>query len=120
MNPGDVPPMYVPVYLVNGGSGGTASIDEAAFTAGSSVGTPIMGEDPTSGELLIVQLAPGTRQLASSVTVSPTESSTVSLPSQVSVPTTGTQLLAANVARKRMRIQNIGTTTIYILFGAGT
>jgi hypothetical protein len=63
MKAGASPTYFVPVYLVNGASGGTSEVDETAFAAGVTAGTPIMGEDPLSGELLIIALAPGTRQL---------------------------------------------------------
>ena len=53
-----------PVIIQGGGGGGTADVDQSPFTAGVSSGTPMMGEDPTSGELLVVQLSPGTRKLA--------------------------------------------------------
>ena len=42
------------VFLTNGGAGGTSTVDETPFIAGASLGTPIMAEDPTSGELLMV------------------------------------------------------------------
>ncbi len=110
------------VHVINGGSGGTAATDESAFQAGVSTGTPIMGEDPTSGELLIVQLSPGTRKLAvaASVTVTPTQSSTASAAGPTTVGTASATALAANAARVRLTIQNTGTTRLYILFGTGT
>lgn len=105
--------------VINGGagSGGTSSTDEAPFTAGVSAGTPIMGEDPTSGELLIVALAPGTRNLATAVTVSPVQSNTSSAVAQSTVGVTNSLVLASNVARKRFMLQNTGTTKIYIGLG---
>lgn len=116
------------LFDVNGnpvafGSGGTASADGTPFVAGSTLGTPMLAEDPTSGNLLVPQLSPGTRQLsvAGTFTSSPPASSTVSAPSQPVIgAVTSVQLLAANAARKRMRLQNIGTTVMYILFGAGS
>jgi hypothetical protein len=112
----------LPVYLVNGGGGGTSSVDESAFSAGVSAGVPLMAYDPTSGELLIVETTPGTRTLAvnAAVTVTPVQSSTISAAGPVTVGTSPVTLLALNALRKRLILQNVGTTKIFILFGAGT
>lgn len=123
LNPGDTGHNNpIPVFLTNGGAGGTSAQDGTTFQAGQTTGTPLMAEDPTSGELLVAQMAPGTRQLqvAASVTVSPTESSTCSTAGPAAVGTSSTQAIAANAARKRLMLQNVGTTAIYILLGAGT
>ena len=105
-----------------GGAGGTSSVDGTAFTAGSSSGTPIMAEDPISGNLLIAQMAPGTRnlQVAASVTVSPTQSSTVSAAGPTTIGTGSTTVVTASASTKRLSLQNTGTTVIYVLFGAGS
>jgi len=66
-----------------GGGGGTSEIDESPFTAGVTPGTPIMGEDPTSGEVLILQTEPGTRILKVSAGVP--VSDTASAPSQQTI-----------------------------------
>lgn len=48
------------------------------------------------------------------------ESQTVTAPDIVTVGAAAVQLLAANVLRMRLVLQNVGTTVIYILFGNGT
>src|ERR1700722_17366208 len=108
--------------LGGGGSGGTSAVDESAFTAGTSVGTPIMGEDGT--ELLILA-CDASRNLkvniaAGSITVAPVTSNTVSNAGQQTVGTSSASLLAANPSRTRFIVQNDGTTRIFILFGSGT
>lgn len=110
------------VAVTGAGSGGTSSVDEATFTAGVSAGTPLMAEDPTSGELLIAQMSPGTRQLAvvAAVTVAPVQSNTSSAVAQTTVGTSSSVVLAANASRKRLTIQNTGTTVIYLAFGGKT
>lgn len=110
------------VIIIGGaGSGGTSSVDQAPFTAGVTAGTPIMVYDATSGEVVIAASTPGTRKLAvdAAVTVTPVTSSTVSAVAITTVGTGSTTLLALNNARKRFLLQNVGTTKIYILFGAG-
>lgn len=108
------------VSVTGAGSGGTSAVDESTFTAGVSAGTPLMAYDPTSGELVIAQVSPGTRQLAvaASVTVTPTTSTAASVPAQTVVGTTAAQVLAANASRKRVMLQNVGTTRIYIAYGS--
>lgn len=51
----------VAVYAVNGASGGTSAVDEAAFTPGASSGTPMMGDvnpgdTPADGKFAVVAL----------------------------------------------------------------
>ena len=92
-------------------------MDEAAFAAGISAGTPLMAEDPTSGQLLIAQMAPGTRTLASSATVTPPVSITANAVAQTTVGASSGQILAANAAAKGRSIQNTGTVTIYLGLG---
>lgn len=110
------------VNVTNAGSGGTASEDETPFEAGVSQGTPLMAYDPTSGELLVVETSPGTRILAvdAAVTITPIESSTISAAGPQTVGTSPVTLLAANALRKRLILQNVGTTKLWILFGSGT
>lgn len=108
------------VAVSGAGSGGTSSVDQSAFTAGVSAGTPIMAEDPTTGKLLIGQMVPGTRILSVGATITPVESSTVSVPSILTVGTGTASALAANINRKRVTLQNVGTTKIFVLFGTGT
>ena len=57
--------------VTGAGSGGTSSVDEAAFTAGTSAGTPAMGvitpsDTPSSGDLAVVALD-GSRNLCVNV-----------------------------------------------------
>lgn len=101
------------------GSGGTSSVDESTFTAGASLGVPIMGWDATSGELLIAALSPGTRKLevAGTFSASPATSSTISNSGQLTIGTSAVEVLAANTSRTRFRIQQDGTTIIWILYG---
>ena len=110
------------VVIQGGGGGGTASVDETPFVAGSSSGTPIMAEDPTSGELLVLQTSPGTRSLsvAGTLAVTPLTSSTASAAAQTTLGTSAATLLAANAARVGMIIQNTGTTRIFLTLGTGT
>src|ERR1017187_7721343 len=82
----------VPVVLdasgaipVSGTFGGTA--DETAFAVGVTEGSPLMGYDPTSGELLVAQLSPGTRvlEVAGTFSSTPPVSSTATVPAQTTV-----------------------------------
>jgi hypothetical protein len=106
------------VNVQAGAAGGTASKDESAFTAGSSYGTPIMGYDPTSGELLVVGLSAGTRNLAAVAT--PVTSTACSTNAPATVGTSSAQAIAANSSRKKLVLQNVGTTVLYVLLGAGS
>lgn len=47
-------------------------------------------------------------------------SSTATAPAQTAVTTTASTILAANAARKRVMVQNTGTTVIKIVLGTGT
>lgn len=110
------------VNVAAGAGGGTSEIDESPFTAGVTPGTPIMGEDPTSGENLVLQTVPGTRilEVGGSITVSPVESDTCSTNALVAVSTSSVTAIAANASRKRLILQNQGTTILYILLGSGS
>lgn len=107
--------------VTGAGSGGTSSVDEAAFSAGVSAGTPLMAENPADGKLYVCQTnnAAGSRTLAVSGSFSstPPSSSTSSLPAQSSVGAASGQILAANAARKGCAVQNTGTTTLYLGLG---
>jgi hypothetical protein len=108
----------VPVAIESGGgSGGTASDFAAPLPA---VGTAIGAED-TGGAMAPLNLdASGNLKVSGSLTVTPEKSATVSAPGPTTIGTSSAQLLAANSNRKRMILQNVGTTRLYILFGAGT
>src|SRR5579884_3073 len=102
--------------VAGGGAGGTSSNFGAGFPG---TGTAAGAKD-SGGNMAALNLdASGNLKVAGSLSVSPTQSSTVSAPSDVTVGTSSIQILAANAARKRFVLQNTGTTTIYILFGAG-
>ena len=114
------------VFIVNGASGGTSSADEAAFAAGVTSGTPLMGvvnpaDTPPNGDLAVVALD-GSRNLkvAGSFSSTPVSSNTEPTHGPTTVGTAAVQLLAANANRKALMLQNVGTTRIWILFGAGT
>lgn len=113
----DSPEVTVPVTLVaGGGSGGTSSADQTAFVAGSTLGTPIMGYDATSGELVVLATVPGSRDLAVTVTA-PTSSTTANQAQTTIGSALAVQVLAANASRKRMILQNTGTTRLYVGLG---
>ncbi|MBV9448562.1 MAG: hypothetical protein JO345_21970 [Streptosporangiaceae bacterium] len=105
--------------VTGAGSGGTSSVDQATFTAGTSAGTPLMAEDPTSGQLLIAQMSPGTRQLAiaGSFSSTPPSSNTASAVAQTTVSTSSASILASNGSRKACSVQNTGTTVIKLGLG---
>jgi hypothetical protein len=54
------------------------------------------------------------------VTVVPETSDAVNSAGPATIGTTSIQLLAANASRKRLILQNAGTTKIWVLFGSGT
>lgn len=106
-----------------GGGGGTSSVDQTPFVAGTTSGTPIMGEDPGSGELLIPQLVSGTRILQvgipGGVATTPVYSHTISAGGLTTV-TSDALLLAQNLSRVSYQIQNVSLSVIYVLEGTGT
>lgn len=116
----------IPVHLINGGSGGTSSVDESGFIAGSSIGTPLMGvvnpvDTPPNGDLAIAALDSSRRlQIAGSFSSTPATSNTITAAAQTVIGTTAAQILAANGSRKGFLVQNLGTTVIKIVLGAGT
>jgi hypothetical protein len=116
--------LMVPLVLTAGGEvpvsgtfGGTA--DETVFAAGVTEGSPLMGYDPTSGELLVAQLSAGTRilEVAGTFSSTPPTSATSSVPGQTTVGVTAGTILALNAARKACAVQNTGTTVIYLALG---
>ena len=100
-----------------GGGGGTASVDEDAFTPGVSVGTPIMVEN---GGLLYIAAGDAARRLLVAGTFAsiPPASSTASAPAQQAVGVVAGSILAANASRKGCAVQNTGTSRIYLGLGA--
>lgn len=107
----------VPVYLLNGGGGGTASAFGSAFP---TTGTAAGAEGPGNLMQPLQVDGSGNLKIAGSIAVTPATSTTVSAVSIVTVGTGTTSLLAASGTRTRFILQNVGTTQIYILFGAGT
>lgn len=108
------------------GSGGTSSVDGSAFTAGVSAGTPLIGvvnpaDTPADGTEAVVALD-GSRRLkiAGTITTSATTSNTSSAASQQTIGTTAAQAIAANANRKRLILQNCGTTVIKVILGAAS
>lgn len=101
--------------VTGAGSGGTSSVDQAGFSAGVSAGTPAMAEDTATGQLVILEAT--NRRLNTNVTVTPVQSNTSTAPAQTAVGTTASTPLAANGSRKRLRVQNTGTTVIKLAFG---
>jgi hypothetical protein len=111
--------LYVNV-AAGGGSGGTSSAFGAPFPAiGTAAGFDGANGDMEPGNLdaagnLLVNVAAG------SVTVAPVESDTCSTNALVTVGTSSTQAIAANPSRKRLILQNVGTTVLYVLLGTGS
>lgn len=107
-------------------AGGTAAIDEAAFTAAVTPGTPLMGivnpgDTPPNGDLAIAALDSSRRlKVAGSFSSTPVTAATSTAASQLTVGTTAGQVLAANSNRLKYILQNCGTTVIKIILGAGT
>lgn len=107
----------MPVWLMNGGAGGTASNFGAAIPG---TGTAAGAQDVGGNMAPLLLDASGNLKIAGSFSSTPVASSTVSAVNIATVGTGTSTLLASNVNRKRVTLQNVGTTKIYILFGAGT
>lgn len=106
--------------ITGAGSGGTSSVDEATFTAGTTAGTPCMAEN--SGEVLVLS-CDASRNLNVNLQaggLSVPTSNTATAPSQTTLGTTAAQALAANGSRKGFIAQNQGTTVIKVLLGSAT
>lgn len=113
---------HLRVVVTGGGGGGTSDVDESPFTAGVTSGTPIMGEDPGSGKLLVLQTVSGSRALQvgipGGIVTTPVYSHTLSAGGLQTV-TTDALLLAQNLNRVGYKVQNVSTVVIYMLEGAG-
>lgn len=97
---------------------GFSLVDESTFTAGATAGVPIMGE--FGGQLLILATnASRQLQVAGSVTSVPPTAAHVSNNAPAAV-TSSTQAIAANAARVKLILQNVGASALYILLGTGT
>lgn len=117
------------VQVTGAGSGGTSSVDETPFVAGSSAGTNLMGvvnpaDTPPNGDVAIAALD-GARNLkvnvaAGTLTTTPPSSTTATAPSSArkTVGASAILLLAANSNRVAFKLKQAGTLTVYIGCGA--
>lgn len=118
--------MSLTIWRQVAAAGGTSATDEAAFSVGSSTGTPLMGavnpvDTPPNGDLAIVALDSSRRlKVAGSFSSTPVTASTSSAALQQTIGTTAGQVLASNALRLKVTLQNCGTTVIKILLGSGT
>lgn len=84
-------------------------------------GMAIGGKDGAGNfQPFAIDTATGKLLILGSFTSTPVSSSTVSAAGPTTVGTSPVTLLAANASRLRFSLQNVGTTRIWILFGAGT
>jgi hypothetical protein len=104
--------------VAGGGAGGTSSTFGASFPG---IGTAAGAKD-ISGNMAALNLdGSGNLKIAGSLTVNPTQSNTATaITSPFTVGTLSIQAIAANASRKRLTLQCVGTTVIYVLFGAST
>jgi hypothetical protein len=110
-----------PGSITSGGGGGGGGTSSAFGTPFPADGTAAGAYQASSGDMEPLNLdSSGNLLVAGSLTITPTQSNTVSTAGPTTVGTSSTQLLAANAARKRLILQNVGTTKIWILFGAGS
>lgn len=121
---GSSPPYAVPVSITEGGgSGGTADADLTSFVVGTTPGTPIMGvvnpvDIPANGKLAVAALDSSRRlQIAGTLSSTPVQSNTANVVAQTAVGAAASTILAANAARKCVRVQNTGTTILYLGLG---
>lgn len=107
----------VNVYITGGGgSGGTSSTFGQAFP---SLGTAIGASDGTDMQPLLVD-GSGNLKIAGSFSASTPSSNTASAAEQTVIGTTAAQVVAANPSRKGFSMQNLGTTVLKLVLGAGT
>lgn len=88
-------------------------------SAQTAKGTVVMGVNPSNAAQQMTTDGSGNVNVnlaAGSVTVAPVVSNTSSAVAQTSVGTSAGSILAANAARKRLSVQNTGTTIIYLAF----
>jgi hypothetical protein len=106
------------------GSGGTSSVDEASFTAGTTAGTPVMAYNPVDGVVYVCETADsaGSRVLAVSGTFSstPPSSNSCSTNALNSISSTSAQVLPTNGSRKWAFLQNESNQPAFVLLGTGT
>lgn len=114
----------IKVAVTGAGSGGTSAVDESAFTAGVSAGTPVIGvyeavpTPLTNGQQGIVGLTPNREmKVSGSFSSTPITAATRTL-SSVSDSASSVTLLAANAARLAFRIYNDSDSVLFIKGGA--
>lgn len=100
--------------IAGGGAGGTSSTFGAPFPG---TGTAAGAEDTHGNMVPLLVDASGNLLVAASVTVTPVKSNTASVPAQQVIGTIALTVLAANAARKKFIIQNVGTTVIKLVLG---
>lgn len=104
----------VPVYLLNGGGGGTASNFGVPFPSSGTAA----GFKDASGNMAGANLdAQGNLKIAGSFSSTPPSSSTANVAAQTSVGTVAGSILAANANRKGCSVKNTGTTVIKLALG---
>lgn len=107
-----------------GGSGGTSSTDESAFTAGSGFGTPAMGIFETvpttlaSGQVGLIGLTNDRKvKISGSFSAAPTTASTSTI-SSVAESASSVTGLASNSSRLAAILMNDSGSACYIKYGA--
>lgn len=107
-----------------GGSGGTSSTDQSAFTAGSGFGTPAMGlfesapSNVTDGKVGVVGITTDRKlKVSGSFSSTPITSATNSMTS-VADSVTSVALLAANANRLCFSLYNDSTSAVFVKLGA--
>lgn len=111
------------VAISGAGSGGTSAVDQAAFTAGVSAGTPAMGvyeASPTTltdGQVGLIGLTNDRKvKVSGSLTVSPTSPSTPSL-TAIAAATSSQTALASTAGRLGVVYFNNADKSCYLKYG---
>ena len=81
-------------------------------------GTTAQTVDLRDGSGNAITSTAGALDVAGSLTVTPQSSTTASSPSRQTIGGTAASILAVNASRKRCTVQNVGTTILYLAFGA--
>lgn len=107
-----------------GGSGGTSSTDQSAFTAGSGFGTPAMGlfesspTNVTDGKVGVLGMTTDRKlKISGSFSSAPITSATNTLTS-VADNASSVSLLASNAARLCFTLYNDSTSAVFVKCGA--
>lgn len=78
-------------------------------------------DTPSDGDLVVVAVDNQRRlKVVGSFSSTPVQSNTSTVAAQVAQGTTAAEILAANASRVRFMVQNVGTTVIKLILGAGT